>query len=310
MIAQKAKNILFTNFPLMCLIVIIVFLGAATGGALFSSYNIRIILNQMFLYVLGGFGCLFLFAQGGIDLSMAANIGMAAILGACALEVAIPFGIAVTILLPTAIGVIMGLIYAYARIPVFIQGLAMNFLLNGMLYPLQGGRATIRVSRAITAIQSPVTEALIVTVALAIVILAYNYTKFGRECRAIGAGEVAAIQSGINVKKAKAIAFIITGFTCGIAAFLTLVRTGSASQTTGLNFNFNVMLSMILGGCSMAGGTGVKVRNAIIGPAALIVLQSGLSLWGMNTRIQEIVKGVLFILMIVATTKLERKISK
>ena len=181
MIAQKAKNILFTNFPLMCLIVIIVFLSAVTGGTLLSPYNIRIILNQMFLYVLGGFGCLFLFAQGGIDLSMAANIGMAAILGARALELSMPFGIAVTLLVPVAVGVIMGFIYAYARIPVFIQGLAMNFLINGMLYPLQGGRATIRVSRALTSLQSPVMEIAITAVALAIVVLAYNYTKFGRE---------------------------------------------------------------------------------------------------------------------------------
>ena len=268
------------------------------------------ILNQMFLYVLGGFGCLFLFAQGGIDLSMAANIGMAAILGARVLEVSIPLGIAVTILTATAVGVIMGLIYAYAKIPVFIQGLGMNFLINGMLYPLCGGRATIPVSRTLTALQSSTTEIIITVVALAIVILAYNYTKFGRECRAIGAGEVAAVQSGINVKRVKTMAFIITGLTCGIVALLTLIRTGSASQTTGANFNFNVMLSMILGGAVMTGGTGVKVRNAIIGAATLIVLQTGLGLWGMNTRIQEIVKGVLFILMIVSTTKLESKIVK
>ena len=64
-----------------------------------------------------------------------------------ALEVAIPFGGAVTILLPAAIGVIMGLICAYARIPV-IQGLAMNFLLNGMLCPLQGGKAVLCAGKA------------------------------------------------------------------------------------------------------------------------------------------------------------------
>ena len=65
-----------------------------------------------------------------------------------ALEVAIPFGVAVAILLPAAIGVIMGLIYACARIPVLIQGLAMNFLLNGMLCPLQGGKAVLCAGKA------------------------------------------------------------------------------------------------------------------------------------------------------------------
>ena len=60
----------------------------------------------------------------------------------------------------------------------------------------------------------------------------------------------------------------------------------------------------------MGGGAGVKVRNALVGAATLIVLQNGLVLWGANVRVQDIVKGILFILMIVATNKLSGKIQK
>ena len=82
----------------------------------------------------------------------------------------------------------MGLIYAYANIPVFIQGLAMNFLLNGLLWPLCFGAASIPAPASITGLKSDIGEIVIVLIALAIILVTYNYTKFGKECRAIGAG--------------------------------------------------------------------------------------------------------------------------
>ena len=307
---QRIKNLLLENFPIIGLVIIIAFFAVVTGGKLFTPYNLKSIAGQMFLYILGGFGCLFLFAQGGIDLSMAANIGLSAILGARVMQVNIPLGIGVTILVGTAVGVIMGLIYAYADIPVFIQGLAMNFLLNGLLWPLSAGASSIPSPSPVLALKSNIGELLIVLVTLAITLVVYNYTKFGKECRAIGAGITSSIQSGVNVHRCKIMAFVITGFVCGLVAFLTLVRTGAASQTTGASFNFNVMLCLVLGGCVMGGGAGVKVRNALVGAATLIVLQNGLVLWGANVRVQDIVKGILFILMIVATNKLSGKIQK
>ena len=101
---QKIKNFLLENFPVLGLIIIVIFFGIVTKGSLFSSYNLRSIANQMFLYILGGFGCLFLFAQGGIDLSMAANIGLAAILGVQVMQVNVALGTIVTILIGTVVG--------------------------------------------------------------------------------------------------------------------------------------------------------------------------------------------------------------
>lgn len=308
--AQRFKNFFYDNFPAFGLVVLMIFFGIVTKGNVYSKFNVKTMLSQMFLYIVGGYGCLFLYAQGGIDLSMAASIGTCAIVGAQVMEFNIPLGIAVTILIGVTVGLVMGLIYAYIGIPLFIQGLAMNFLLTGVLWPLCFGRSSIPSPAPIIALKSSAAEIAIVVVGLIIVILTYNYTKFGKECRAMGAGSTSSIQSGVNVKKNKILAFVITGFTCGFVAFLTLCRTGAASQSTGASFNFNVMLSLVLGGCVMGGGAGVKVKNAILGAALLILLQNGLAVWGANVRIQEIVKGVMFILMIVITTKLNNKIRK
>ena len=307
---QQMKNIFYGNFPLLGLIFVVIVLGIATEGNLFSSYNLKAMRSQVFLCMLGGLGVIYLFAQGGLDLSMASSISLACILGARVMMVNIPLGIVVTILVGVAVGTLMGFMYAYGGIPVFILGLSMNYLLSGLLWPLCDGMSSIPVSKTLTDLKSGTLEIVILAVVLLITILVYNYTKFGKECRAIGAGFVSAVQSGVNVARCKVIAFMISGLTCSVVALCTLIRTGSANVNSGANFNFNVMLSMILGGCVMGGGAGVRIRNAIIGVVLLIVLQSGLSILGVPARTQEIIKGILFIIMILLTNKLTKKVQK
>lgn len=307
---QRMINLLLENFPIVGLALVLIFFGIVTKGQLFTPYNIKTMYSQMFLYLLGGLGCLYLFAQGGIDLSMASNIGCAAIIGVQVMKVNIVLGILVTFLVAMAIGLVMGLLYAYSGIPVFILGLAMNFLLAGLLWPLCFGQSSIATPLVLTALKSNTSEMIIAAVCIMITLVIYNHTRFGKECRAMGAGITSAVQSGVNIQRNKILAFVITGFTCGLVAVLTLIRTGAGSQTTGASFNFNVMISLVLGGCVMSGGDGVKVRNAIVGAIILIVLQNGLSVWGANIRVQDIVKGVMFVVMIVVTTKLNARVRK
>lgn len=307
---QKFKNFLCSDFPVLGLLVIIILFYVTTDGKIFSKFNLKSISQQMYLFILGGLGSVFLFAQGGIDLSMAAAIGTAGIIGARVMQVNPWLGVVVTVLVGTVIGAVNGLIYAKIGIPVFIQGLGMNFLLNGLLLPLSAGSATIRVPKVISNLKSIPAEIIIELAVLAIVVLIYNYTRFGKDCRAIGAGTTSAVQSGVKVSRTKFLAFLISGFTCGVVAVMTLIRTGSASQTTGANFNFNVMMAMVLGGALLSGGNGVRAKHAVIGAALLIILQNGLVLWGISARVQDIIKGVLFIVMIVVTTKLSAKVQR
>lgn len=305
---QRARNLLLTDFPVIGLVLVIIFFYFVTGGKIFSPFNLKSISQQMYLFILGGLGCVFLFSQGAIDLSMAASVGFCGIVGVQVMKFNVVLGVLVTVLCGVMIGTINGLMYAKIGIPVFIQGLAMNFLLNGLLLPLSNGSATITAPPALTGLKSMTAEIVIEIALFLVVTVIYNYTRFGKDCRAIGAGITSAVQSGVNVDRTKFMAFLLSGLTCGVVAVMTLIRTGSASQTTGANFNFNVMMAMVLGGTLLSGGNGVKVRHTVIGAAILIVLQNGLVLWDINARVQDIVKGVLFILMIVITTKLSAKV--
>ena len=175
---QRMKNFLCTDFPVLGLILVMIFFYIQTDGKIFSSFNLKSISQQMYLFILGGLGCCFLFAQGAIDLSMAAAVGFAGIIGVRTMLATNVF----------VVGAVNGFLYAKVGIPVFIQGMAMNFLLNGLLLPLCAGSATITAPKALTDFKSIAAEIVIEVILFLVVAVIYNFTRFGKDCRAIGAG--------------------------------------------------------------------------------------------------------------------------
>ena len=122
-----------------------------------------------------------------------------------------------------------------------------------------------------------------------------EYTKIGKFNKAIGANERAALLSGINVTKYKCIAFALTGACVGLAAFLTLTKGRSVTANTGLNVEINVLIALVLGGMPLSGGMAAKIRNVVVGALVFCLLSNGLSLWGTDPNIINIVKGVVFV---------------
>jgi len=55
---------------------------------------------------------------------------------------------------------------------------------------------------------------------------------------------------------------------------------------------------MVLGGIPLSGGTGVKIRNGVIGALIFYMLNNGLTLWGVSAEIINIIKGVLFLIIV------------
>lgn len=189
-------------------------------------------------------------------------------------------------------------------------GLTMNFLISGSLLTILGKVSFLNVNKWFTQFTGTTNELIFIAIVLVIVGYFFLFTKFGRHCKAIGAGVVAAGQSGVNVRRTKFLAFAISGFTAGVIAILTMIRTGSVSTATGASFHFNIMIAMVLGGVPITGGSGVKLRSVFIGAFINTVLLNGLVMWGISSRIQEVLKGVLFVIVVVFSTRLREKLKR
>lgn len=307
---NKLLRAVLDYFPAVFLILMLIVFGIKSDGAMFSAYNLKVLLKQSFLYIVGGLGVIFLFAQGASDFSLAANVALSSILATYVAEHSIFLGILTALSVGTAVGCINGLLYSRTRLSVFMVGLTMNFLISGSLLTILGKVSFLKVNKWFTQFTGTTNELIFIAIVLVIVGYFFLFTKFGRHCKAIGAGVVAAGQSGVNVRRTKFLAFAISGFTAGVVAILTMIRTGSVSTATGAGFHFNIMIAMVLGGVPITGGSGVKLRSVFIGAFINTVLLNGLVMWGMSSRVQEVLKGVLFVLVVVFSTRLREKLKR
>ena len=76
---------------------------------------------------------------------------------------------------------------------------------------------------------------------------------------------------------------------------------GSGQPSAGLNFEMDCITAAVVGGTSMSGGRG-KVMGTIVGVLLLTVLTNGMTLVGMNTYWQQVFKGVIIVISVLADT--------
>ena len=98
-----------------------------------------------------------------------------------------------------------------------------------------------------------------VVIALAVLILIFlilRYTRFGRSLYAVGGSEQSAAMMGLDVKKAKMKAYVLSSFLCSIGGICYCLNTmsGSVSQATGLEMD--AIASCVIGGTLLTGGVG------------------------------------------------------
>lgn len=147
-----------------------------------------------------------------------------------------------------------------------------------------------------------------ITVAIVFGIISFilfKYTMFGKHCRAIGSRMEVCRQSGVRVKLVQYGSYVFTGLASGLVAFFFLIRSGAANIGTASNLEFNALQALMLGGVLITGGSSVKFRSAVIGSITMAALANGMTLWGVETLTQQLIKGFIFLIVIALT--FERK---
>lgn len=307
---QDSKiNVLMGVFPWLSLVLVVTIFGITTKGRLFSAYNLKTIYSQTVVSIVGGLGLCFLFSQGAFDLSFGSTVGFSAILAALAYEAThiTAMYIIVPMVVCTLIGVLNGVLYAYSGMVSFIQTMAISFILKGLFTTLMGKESGFNVPEAICNLDGMAWTLSILCVVTVIAVWLFNYTAFGKHCRMMGAGAVATVQSGVNVQRTKLLSFVVTGVTAGVVTIMSLARSGMASSSTGSMFEFNIMIALTLGGMPAEGGAGAKLRSVFIGSFIVSVLTNGMVLMGIPGRLQEVVKGLVFVLVLIFTMKLRER---
>lgn len=133
-----------------------------------------------------------------------------------------------------------------------------------------------------------------------------NKTYIGKFIYSVGGNEEASRLSGININRIQIGAYVAGGFLAGIASIMMASRLNSVSTTCGDGYTFDAMTAIMLGGVSVRGGKG-KTSGILIGILIIGVLNNGLTLIGVQSFIQSIIKGIIMLAAICSDSLIYRK---
>ncbi|MGR3938119.1 multiple monosaccharide ABC transporter permease [Streptomyces sp. BRA346] len=135
---------------------------------------------------------------------------------------------------------------------------------------------------------------LILAVLFVIFSFVMRNTVVGRHVYALGGNQSAAKLSGVRDKRVTFMVFVNMGVLSALAGLVFAARLGAATPSAGLNFELEAIAAAFIGGASASGGVGT-VLGAIIGGLVLGVLNNGMSLVGIGTDYQQVIKGLVLL---------------
>lgn len=292
---------------IVAFLVLCVFLSVfpKTSGSFFTRQNIFNVLRQISTNLFLACGMTMVIILGGIDLSVGSIIALSGCISAgCVARYNLPLPIALLmgLLVGLLVGMFNGAVISKTTIPAFIVTLATMNIAKGLAYVYTGGSPVRVVTKEwqflgagyVGIFPTPVVILVIVLIITAIIM---NKTEMGRHMYAVGGNQQAAEFSGIKVEKVKFFVHAFSGLMAGLAGIVLASRMYSGQPTAGDGAEMDAIAAVVVGGTSMAGGSG-KIGGTIIGGLIIGVLNNGLNLLNVNSFWQYVVKGVVILLAV------------
>lgn len=298
----------YVNLVPLCMLILIIaayFIGKHITG--YAGDLGDIINNSIFVAVVAT-GAVFIYSQGGFDMSL----GNASLM--CATVAALTYNatanLALSLILAIVVGAGLGILNAILatmlNLPVMVMTLTMMNIIAAVheaILDNYGG--LISVSQGMNS--NAWFFAIFLAVFFIVCWFIFNYTKVGRRNKFIGSNKVAARFNGINLMRAGIISFAISGVGLGICGFLfASSMSGSmygASTVLG-QVGLNVVIAIVFGGMTTSGGPKSKVSCAVIGAFFSVFLDEFFA--AISTPAFQVgdysfmVKGAIFILISLA----------
>ncbi|MEM6666340.1 MAG: ABC transporter permease [Pseudomonadota bacterium] len=261
---------------------------------------------------------------GGLDLSVGAimtlvNTIASHVLNGSPLEII--FGFLICMVSGAACGFFNGCVVVYGRIQPIIATLATGAIFMGIalfLRPSPGGDVDGDLSWAATndlfeiaatygffddgdapwfqAIAWIPVPLVLLVLAAVLVWLPFARSVTGRSVYAIGSGEGAAYMSGLDINRAKIVAFTVGGFFAGLGGLYLALQTssGNADIPQAGAYTLNSIAAVVIGGTSLLGGVGSAI-GSIFGALVLRTISFNFRIFEIDPLMQPLFEGVVLL---------------
>ena len=246
--------------------------------------------------------------SGGIDLSVGAMMGLAAVSFGIFWHdwhLPIPLAALLTLAVGAAGGALNAVLVARAGVPSLIVTLGSMALFRGLAEGLT--EASVSYSRfpasflflgqGYLPLGIPAQLPLFVAVAAAFAVLLHR-SIVGRALYAIGFNVEAARYAALPVARRLTLVYVLSGTVASLAAVIYAAHMGQARSDAGTGYELAAITAVLLGGASVAGGRGT-IHGTLAGLFVLAVLQKGLQLAALPSELAGVLTGVILISAIV-----------
>ncbi|MBR6309281.1 MAG: ABC transporter permease [Lachnospiraceae bacterium] len=292
---QSIINMLRSALPIIGLVVVFIVFNTLTKGNMWTSR--KLILNQVYVVLISTVGVFFIMTMGGLDFSQGSIMGMASIVVCLLSKVNIVLAIIGGVVAGATIGAVNGFFYVNRKIKSFIVTICTMFLFRGFI-KYMASNSPVAASMKVYDYDTTGIKLGITLAVLAISFLVFRFTKFGINLKAIGAGEKATKFAGVRTDRVKFLIYILAGAITGLAAFVNIVKNGSATANVGNQLETQILIALVLGGMPISGGAKVRFENIIVGSLLYIVLNNGLIMMGLTTQAMQLIQGVIFLIFV------------
>lgn len=315
--SKKAEKFNFGQFytkygTFMLLLVVFIFSVVGVPSFL-GRENLTNILRQIAVVTVLAFGVQFVIILGHINVALGSEIALIGCVS-CIVMVRMQsvlgsgIGLAAAILAGLAVGVVIGLINGFVittfKIPAFIMTLGVTEAARGLALILTDGKPVSGMAESFKVLgQGYVLGVIPVSVIVTALVFLFcwillNKCKFGRHLYAVGGNINAAEASGIKSKIVVRKAFIIDGICAAIAGILFMSRLGTGQPSSGVTYEFKAITACVVGGTSLAGGSGSLV-GTLIGSIIVGIIENAQTLLGINAYWQQVVRGLIILLAVI-----------
>ena len=290
------------EFAIAVALLVIVVVFALINPIYLKPSNLMDIVEQSTINGLLAIGITFAIITAGIDLSVGSTFAVVIVSVAMMVSSGIPplAGVVMGIVIGFMLGGVNGILVTRMRLQPFIATLGMMSVYRGVAYVMTGGWPVVNIPRSFRSltdgevIMGIPSSVVILFLFAAIGHILLTRTRFGTYVYAIGGNEEATRLSGVNVDRAKTLAYAICGTGAALSGMVLLGRLGSGEPTAGTGYELQAIAAAAVGGTSLSGGKGTML-GTLLGALLLSALRVGLIVAGMDTFWQYIATGLVIV---------------
>jgi ribose/xylose/arabinose/galactoside ABC-type transport system permease subunit len=294
----------FKDYGLIVVMLVIIAGITAIERNFLSLENMIGILYQVAIIGVMAVCMTFVIITGGIDLSVGPVMAISGLLAVFTLEstgMSLVPAVCVGLLAGAIVGTINGFAIGRFKLPPFVVTLGMMSIIRGTALLI--GDATVHLisgpesflfigTGQLFGIPFPI---FIFATVAALIYFIQTRTPFGLTVFAIGENQEAARLAGLPVLKTKTLVYTLSGIGASIAGIILASQVHTASAVYGNGSELDVIAAVVVGGTSLAGGSG-SVHRSVLGALLIGIINNGLSILNVSIELQLVAKGIIIVL--------------